>query len=241
MAPAPAQTEPAQAGVSNEHVNSPARGPLRAEIDFNLKLRAPALFSLASAAEGASAVNPGATAPVATQTVTTAPSPNAAALVTNVDGNPEATSTAGAGAESAGGGDADDSSDSSSTLATFRDRLQWLNEVTAAAQRELDAVSPPPLKSALEDAVKKAASTDLEPVLGVTKRVLGDLQEGFQGLGSAAKEFDPGEATKQLKERMQKELEARQAAAEQAAAAGGAEGVKEGTNAPEQIQKPASS
>jgi hypothetical protein len=99
--------------------------------------------------------------------------------------------------------------DDSSTLEEFRESLRWLNKVTTEAQQELDTVAPPPLKSALDSAVKAAKETDVGPALDVTKRVLGDLQEGFSGLFSAAKDFDAATASANLKERMEKELAAR--------------------------------
>lgn len=102
-----------------------------------------------------------------------------------------------------------DSSSAESAIFEFRERLRWLNKVTAAATEELDAIAPPPMKSALEGAVKAAQETDIGPAIGVAKRVVGDLQEGFSGLLSAAKDFDAGATTAELKARMEKEIESR--------------------------------
>ena len=88
-----------------------------------------------------------------------------------------------------------DADDDSSTLEEFRERLRWLNKVTADATQELDAIAPPPLKGALDSAVKAAKETDVKPALDVAKRAVGDLQEGFSGLFSAAKEFDAATAS----------------------------------------------
>jgi hypothetical protein len=112
--------------------------------------------------------------------------------------------------------------DDSSTLEEFKERLRWLNKITAEAQQELDAIAPPPLKGALDNAVKAAKETDVKPALDVTKRVLDDLQEGFSGLFSSAKEFDAATASAQLKARMEKELEARKEIEDAVAAAAAA-------------------
>ena len=102
-----------------------------------------------------------------------------------------------------------------STIGEIRQRIQDLNRLTAALTEELDAVAPPPLYSALEETVKTVRTTDIRPAVEVTKRVLGDLQEGFSGLLSAAKDFDAAATTSQVKARMEKELEARKLAEEQ--------------------------
>ncbi len=133
--------------------------------------------------------------------------------------------------------------DESSTLEEFRERLRWLNKITTDAQQELDAIAPPPLKSALDSAVKAAKETDVGPALDVTKRVLGDLQEGFSGLFTSAKDFDAATASAQLKARMEKELEARKeiedavAAAAAAAASAEAAGKQEAENAKAAIEQ----
>ena len=112
--------------------------------------------------------------------------------------------------------------DDSSTLEELRGRLRWLDKVTADAQQELDNIAPPPLKSALESVVKAAKETDVQPALDVTKRALDDLQEGFSGLYSSAKEFDAATATAQLKAKMEKELETRKEIEDAVAAAAAA-------------------
>ncbi|KAL4521685.1 hypothetical protein Ndes2437B_g07750 [Nannochloris sp. 'desiccata'] len=117
--------------------------------------------------------------------------------------------------------------DDSSTLEEFRERLRWLNKITADAQQELDTIAPPPLKSALDSAVKAAKETDVQPALDVTKRALDDLQEGFTGLFSSAKEFDAATASAQLKARMEKELEARKEIENAVAAAAAESAAKE--------------
>ena len=94
-------------------------------------------------------------------------------------------------------------------ISEFRERLRWLNKITADATEELDAIAPPPLKGALDGAVKAAKETDIGPALGVAKRVVGDLQEGFSGLLSSAKDFDAAATTAELKARMEKEIESR--------------------------------
>jgi hypothetical protein len=109
--------------------------------------------------------------------------------------------------------------DSSSTIEEFRERLRWLNAVTAAAQEELNAIAPPPLKSALDGAVRTVKETDVGPAVEVVKRVVGDLQEGFSGLFSAAKDFDAATTTAELRARMDKELEMRKADEDARAAA----------------------
>lgn len=113
----------------------------------------------------------------------------------------------------------DDPAAADSAIAEFRDRLRWLNAVTSAATEELDAIAPPPLKTALEGAVRTVKETDVGPALDVAKRVVGDLQEGFSGLFSAAKDFDAAATTAELKARMEREVEARKAEEEAAATA----------------------
>ena len=79
----------------------------------------------------------------------------------------------------------------------LKERLQWLNKVTAEASEELDKASPPPLKEPLENAVRVAK--DAGAAVDVVKRAVDDLQEGFSGLMSAAKDFDAAAAAEHIK------------------------------------------
>jgi hypothetical protein len=79
----------------------------------------------------------------------------------------------------------------------LKERLQWLNKVTAEASEELDKASPPPLKEPLENAVRVAK--DAGAAVDVVKRAVDDLQEGFSGLMSAAKDFDAAAAAERIK------------------------------------------
>lgn len=203
----------------DDRATSPARGPLRAAptlISFqsfkNSKntsiYTTTAWISVAEAAEestttSSSTTSTTAAAVVAPTNATTrekqgVASPNDPAVPAESPNTTAATPDIGRDASSA-----------ESAISEFRERLRWLNKVTADATEELDAIAPPPMKSALEGAVKAAQETDIGPAIGVAKRVVGDLQEGFSGLLTAAKDFDAGATTAELKARMEKELESR--------------------------------
>lgn len=92
----------------------------------------------------------------------------------------------------------------------LRGKIRWLNAVTAAEIEQIDKAAPPPLKAPLEGVVKAARETDVGPAIETAKRVVDDLQEGFTGLVSGAKEFDPGSVAEQLKTKVAKELAARE-------------------------------
>lgn len=121
-------------------------------------------------------------------------------------------STVGSGRNLDGaGGSTPTTDDTSDSISGLQDRIKWLNMVTSAATRELDAVAPPPLKGVLEDAAQRVGETDLTPLVDTTKRVIQDLQEGFLGLSTAAKDFDAVSTATELKLKMERELEVRRA------------------------------
>lgn len=129
--------------------------------------------------------------------------------------------------------------DDSSTLEELKERLRRLDKVTADAQQKINDIAPPPLKGALDSAVKVAKETDVQPALEATKRALDDLQEGFSGLYSSAKEFDAATASAELKAKMEKELEARKEIEDAVAAAAAEEkAADEAKSSSEQQQLP---